>query len=393
VDFFRRQNWDIVGKSPYWFTISALIIVTGLVMMFTKGLNLGIDFTGGSLFTFSFQSDIVGPGQDAATTIAKVRAALRPAGLEGSSILVAGTREVLIRTHALTDETRREHERILQDVLANTLGSIGGTVKLESTDFVGPVVGADLKRSALWALFLGSILIIIYITIRYELRFAIAGWVALLHDVLVLVGAMAILQVPLNSPFVAVILTVLGYSINDSVIIFDRIRENRRLHRGADFANTVNASLLQTMARSINTMVTTLFPLIALFLLGGPSISGFALALIIGITSGGYSSIFIAAPLVVIWHRRARQRAQLAAVTPAAQRRPQPARPAPAAQPTPEVEPTATTPAPVSSAVAAMQRAQEAAQEEKRAQRRARRKLKQSQKKASKKSKRRKKRH
>jgi len=379
VDFFRRQNWDIVAKMPYWFGLSAIVIVVGLVVLFTSGLNLGIDFTGGSLFTFEFERDITGPDQDAAATITKVRAGLQSADLQSSQLQIGGTRQVLIRTAALTDETRRAHEQTIQEALGAALGDRGGALSLVGTDFVGPVVGADLQRSALWALFLGSILIILYITVRYEFRFAVAGWAALLHDVLILVGAMALLRVELNSPFVAVVLTVLGYSINDSVIIFDRIRENMRLHRGAVFANTVNASLLQTMARSINTLVTTLFPLIALFLLGGQTIHGFALALIIGMVSGCYSSIFIAAPVVVVWEgRKARQRAQAVAAAPVAQPRRRPQRPA---EPVTVQEPEAKTP---DSAVATMQRAQHAAQEEKRAARRERRKKKSQKKKSTK---------
>jgi preprotein translocase subunit SecF len=233
---------------------------------------------------------------------------------------------------------------------------------------VGPVVGKRLRNTALIALILGSVFILIYIAIRYEFRFGVAGIIALIHDVLIVVGAMALFHSELNSEFVAAILTVIGYSINDSVVIFDRIRENMRLYRGSRFGDIVNTSLLQTMTRSINTTMTTLFALIALFFFGGPAIHAFSLALIVGIASGAYSSIFIASPVVVLWERgsaRAEER----------QRRPEYAAAGRGAdQPSRERQPLeAPEPARVS-AEQAIQQAKQDAQEEKRAARRDRRK-------------------
>jgi len=189
----------------------------------------------------------------------------------------------------------------------------------------------------------------------------------LIHDVLIVVGAMALLRTELNTEFVAAILTVIGYSVNDSVVIFDRIRENMRLHRGGEFVNTVNASLLQTMARSINTTMTTLFALIALFFFGGSAIHAFSLALIVGITTGAYSSIFIASPLVVLWERRQ-------ARAPAVVRRP--AAPVAATVGKEAAGPSPVTAPATTSAEQVMKRTQQEAQEQKREARRKRRKQK-----------------
>jgi preprotein translocase subunit SecF len=384
VDFFRRQNWDIVGKWPLWFGLSAIPIVLGIIFLSLYSLNWGTDFTGGSSFTFQFATDIVSADQQGASVVQKVRDAMPTEVLRDSEIQISGTRQVLIRTGANEDAARAADEATLKDALTKALGDRGGAVSRVGMDFVGPVVGADLQRKALTALAIGSLLIILYITIRYEFRFAAAGWLALIHDVLVLIGGMAVLRLVVDSSFVAVVLTILGYSIHDTIIIFDRIRENRRLHRGTPFATVVNASITQTFARSINTVLCTLFPLIALFFLGGPRLHAFVTALIIGLVSGAYSSIFMAAPIVVLWQgRRSYTRigsAIGAAPTASGGPRPRPAaRRAPSAQSVSGDEPAPV--APANTAMSTMARAQAAAQEEKRAERRERRQQKKSEKK------------
>ncbi len=373
MDFFRRQNWDIVGKAKIWFTISAVIILAGIVMWALKGLNYGIDFTGGTLLRYQLARKVAATPAEEAEVIGKIRSALRRLGLEKSQIQIAGGDAIFIRTYRVAnDEEAARRDQAIKAELEKLFGAQYGPIQSLGRETVGPIVGAELRRAAITALVVGQILILIYITLRYEFRFAIAAIIALVHDVLVTVGAMAILQVELNSWFVAAILTVIGYSINDSVVIFDRIRENRGRHRHAPLAPIVNASLLETMARSLNTVLTTLFTLISLFIFGGPVIQGFALALIIGIASGCYSSIFIAAPLVALWDAWARRRAGAVA----------PARPAVAAaaagQAAVEVaQPTEAEAAqrPMSAAET-MRRAAELAQEEKRRLRRERRKKK-----------------
>ncbi|MBC7288402.1 MAG: protein translocase subunit SecF [Armatimonadetes bacterium] len=379
MDYFRRQNWDIVGKAWLWFLISALITGSGLVVWLTKGLNYGIDFTGGTLVRYSLAKPVATSPAEEAQVVAKIREALASLGLQKSQIQIADGRVIIIRTYAVAnDEEAAQRDAAILQAIEQLFGAQFGPVEHLGRETVGPVVGAELRAAALKALILGQLLILVYITVRYEFRFAAAGIIGLLHDVLLLTGAMAIFRVELNSWFVAAILTVIGYSINDSVIIFDRIRENRGRHRHSPLAPIVNASLLETMTRSINTTLTTLFTLIALFLLGGPVIQGFALAMLIGITTGAYSSIFLAAPIVAIWDQWSRARAGLPART---------TRPALATAGSAnatlsegETEETAA-PTPRPSAVETMRRAAERAQEEKRALRRERRQKKREKKK------------
>ncbi|MGD9498422.1 MAG: protein translocase subunit SecF [Armatimonadota bacterium] len=309
MDFFRRQNWDIIGHTWLWFTLSGLMIAIGIGFVAVRGLNWGIDFTGGSLLRYRFEQPLVaGPGEDI-QVIERTRQMLQQMGLGKSQIQVAGDNQIYIRTPQVeNDEEARRRDEAIAAGLEKLFAAEGGEMETLGRETVGPVIGEMLTKSAIQALALGIALILVYITIRYEFRFAVAAVIALLHDTLILVGAMAILQTELNTWFVAALLTVLGYSMNDTVIIFDRIRENRGIHRRAPLASVVNASLLQTMARSINTVLTTLFTLVALYALGGATIEGFALALIIGITTGCYSSIFNASPIVVAWYRAAERR-------------------------------------------------------------------------------------
>ncbi len=309
MDFFRRQNWDIVKYTWLWFAISAIVIAIGVASWATKGLNYGIDFTGGSLLRYKFERPLATEPGEQAAVIAQTRQLLEGMDLGNSQIQVSGVDSLYLRTPKVAnDEEAAARDVNIEAGLSKLFGDKSGEISSLGRETVGPVIGEMLTKSAVQALILGVILILLYIRIRYEFRFAVAAVAAVLHDALILVGAMAILQVELNTWFVAALLTILGYSINDTVIIFDRIRENRGIHRRAPIASVVNASLLQTMTRSLNTVITTLFTLIALCVFGGATIQGFALALIIGISSGCYSSIFTASPIVVAWYNWADRR-------------------------------------------------------------------------------------
>ena len=373
MDFFRRQNWDIIKYTWLWFTISGLTIAIGMGFWAVKGLNWGIDFTGGSLLRYQFEQPLAGDQAQDIEVIRQTRQMLEGLGLGKSQIQVAGDNQVFIRTpQVANDEEARERDASIEAGLAGLFSDRSGAIESLGRETVGPVIGEMLTRSAIEALTLGIVLILIYITVRYEFRFAVAAVIALLHDTAILVGAMAILHTELNTWFVAALLTVLGYSMNDTVVIFDRIRENRGLHRRAALGDVVNASLLQTMARSINTVLTTLFTLIALYALGGATIEGFALALIIGITTGCYSSIFNASPIVVLWYKLSGQKAGRAA-TGARARRAVEARAERVDEPAVEeegLEVEAARP----SARQTMREAERAAQEEKQEERRRRRK-------------------
>jgi len=329
------ERIDLVGRRPLWFSLSAALIIVGLFFWGARGLNKGIDFTGGTVLKYeTVDHPIVGPGAqdkgDLASAYGRIRTIVQDEDIGKYTVrLGRDGRFVHIRTSAQTDE---EAEKQL-DAVGGAMEEAFGTTLTKTRDIVGPVIGRELGLNAIKALILGLVLILIFVSWRYEFRFAVAAIIALAHDVLVLVGVFAITQREIDSSFVPVLLTVVGYSINDTIVIFDRIRENVRLYRREPFDAVVNASLWQTMARSINTTLTTLFTLIMLYFFGGATIHDFAFGLIVGITCGAYSSIFVASPVVVAW-RELRDRRQAAAaafpprVSPApARQRPPPAAP------------------------------------------------------------------
>ena len=267
-----------------WYIISIAVIIPGIISLFMQGLNLGIDFTGGTIMEVRF---------DKAVEAQDVRKAVDSIGLEGNkTIQQSGDRNYLIRTRALSQDESDKLFNGMQDKLGKTT--------LLKTDLVGPVMGKELAYKALLALFIASVLMVIYITIRFEFKQGIAAIIALLHDTLVVTGIFSLLQIEVDTAFVAAILTIIGYSINDTIVIFDRIRENRRMQKkGESLEDLVNKSLWQTLARSINTVLTVMFVLTAMYFLGGSTIKTFVLAMLIGVASGAYSSIFNASPLWV----------------------------------------------------------------------------------------------
>jgi len=311
-----QKKFDLVGRRRWWFTLSAVVILAGLVRMYLnyqqtgEALNFGIDFTGGALYTYQTAERLV---DEPVKVVRETRQLLHEKGIKTSNIQVYGHDQLLIRTQTGAAEPARANELAKREAekILGLLQKKYGKVTLVGSELVGPVIGAYLKRTAIVALLLGCGLILGYITIRYNIggygggfRFALAAVVALIHDVLVLLCVFAFSYTEVNTPFVAAVLTIIGYSINDSVVIFDRIRENLRLRRGDPFAEVVNDSLWQTMTRSVNTSLTTMFTLMALFIFGGATIKEFSLALLAGIVSGAYSSIFTASPLIVGWELR-----------------------------------------------------------------------------------------
>ena len=370
MDFWRRTNWKIASMGRVWYSISAVVILAGLGAWLAVGLNYGIDFTGGSLYKFSFEKAV--PAGQEVQLISDARAALTSKGIVHSQIQVAGGNLLMVRSQTKDHAAASAEQEAILAALNEKVGATVGGITASGIDLVGPVVGSQLRQAAILALIIGNLLVLIYLTVRYEFRVAVACIVALIHDVLVMVGVMALARAELNSEFVAAMLTIVGYSVSDSVVIFDRIRENRRLHRSADLETTTNASLLQTMARSINTVLVVLFTLLSLFFLGGATVHPFMLALLAGMTTGMYSSIFIASPLVVTWDKCSLRRK--GKLSPPARRR---------AAVTAGVSAPSSTPTepggesrPAVTAEQAMRRAQNEAQDEKREARRERRKEK-----------------
>ena len=291
---------DIIKHSRIWFIISLLVIVPGIFSMATQGFNLGIDFTGGTIMEMKFQREV---------SLAEVRDVLRPYGLDNSTIQFSGDTQdteaapsVMIRSIDLEEEERKA-------VMASLRDSLGDYDVLRE-EKVGATMGAELIMNALWALLLSWISIVAYVSYRFEFRFGIASILALVHDVLVVLSVFSITQRPVDSSFVAALLTIVGFSINDTIVIFDRIRENLKLHfrRGGDIVELVNRSIYQTLTRSIYTTLTVLFTTFALFYFGGDTTKDFSFALLIGFFAGAYSSIFIASPLWVILRNRSENR-------------------------------------------------------------------------------------
>jgi preprotein translocase SecF subunit len=292
------MKFGFVAVKLYAFIFSALVMLSGLFALLTGGLNLGIDFTGGTLLHFNMGR---------AFTLEEVRQALEPFALQGSSLQQVGEvgadggekQEILIRTPSLDPDRQaavvtafREHFVLPEEAL----------LRVET---VGPVVGGELQRQAVWALGLASLLMILYITVRFEYRFAGAAILALLHDALAIVAFFYLFKVEVNSPFVAAILTTLGYSVNATIIIFDRIRENLKSRRKETLSALVESSIRQSLVRCVNSSLTTLLVLLTLYIFGGVTLRPFMAAMLVGVVLGTYSSIFLAGPLWLTWKEAA----------------------------------------------------------------------------------------
>ena len=269
-------NFDIAGHRKIWFLISALIIIPGLICMAVRGFNFGIDFTGGTIIDLKFSQPV---------SIAEVRTSLAKYDLDDATIQLSGAQsdvkeseDVMIRTRDLEEDQRKE-------VMA-TLKSDVGDYKVLREEKVGATIGGELITNAILALVVSWALIILYVAYRFELRFGIAAVLALIHDILIVLAVFSLTQRQIDSSFIAALLTIVGYSINDTIVIFDRIRENLKLHfrRGGNIDELVNRSIYQTLTRSLYTVFTVLFTTAALYFFGGDTTKDFAFALLIGFT-------------------------------------------------------------------------------------------------------------
>lgn len=289
---------NIIGHKNWYFGLSLLAIVPGIIAIFLWGLNLSIDFTGGSRLTLSFDKTV------SINQVQTVDRVLKEAGVKVSSI-EKSDKLIFARTSPI--------DQVQNNKFISTLSKDFKDVKEQELETIGPVIGQETAWNALKAVALSSALIILYITWSFRqvpkpassFRFGVCAIIALIHDVLVVVGAFVILGhffgVEIDSLFVTALLTVIGFSVHDTIVVFDRIRENLRRIGGSDFSKTVNDSILQTIDRSLNTSLTVVLVLVALLLFGGESIRWFVVALLIGVVSGTYSSIFNASPLLVLW--------------------------------------------------------------------------------------------
>ena len=287
IDFMRVRK-AAVGLSVAWLLVAAIALAV-------RGLNFGIDFTGGTLIEVGYQQDV---------QLDSVRQALADGGFAGAAVHRFGTlRDVLIRLapeeNAGVDAEAANAQ--LSDRIFNALNAAAqGQVELRRVEFVGPQVGDELAEDGALAVLVSLIAVLMYVAMRFEWRFAVGAVVALAHDVLFTVGLFALLQIEFDLPVLAAVLAVIGYSLNDTIVIFDRVRENFRKMRKGSPEEIINVSINQTMARTIMTSGTTLVVLLALFFLGGENVHGFSLALIVGVVIGTYSTIYVASA-VALW--------------------------------------------------------------------------------------------
>jgi len=286
-------NLDFIGKRKLAMGISALVILISLGMLAIKGLNFGIDFTGGTLVEVKF---------DKPADIAGIRAAISPKGYGNAVIQEFGSpEEILIRVQNKEGEKSATISNAILDSLNETFGA--DAVEMRRVEFVGPQVGEELTQAGIMAVLIAMLAILVYVTFRFEFRFALGADAALIHDITIVLGLFALTGKEFTLPVIAALLTVIGYSLNDTIVVFDRIRENfaanNKRKKQESEIDIANASVNQTLARTLMTSFTTLLVVIALFVLGGEVIHDFAFALIAGILVGTYSSIFIASPVML----------------------------------------------------------------------------------------------
>jgi preprotein translocase subunit SecF len=291
LQIFVNANYDFVGKRR-WFYIASLAAVAAALLSIAahRGLNYGIDFTGGTIVQVRYDKPV---------TVAQVRKGLDELRLGSAVIQQFGdTREYLIRL----PESEQKTEAIISQIQGALGKASGASVEIRRVEFVGPQVGRDLQLQALYAVLAGMIGILIYVAIRFDFRGGVISIVALAHDVIVTLGALSITNREMSLPVLAALLTIVGYSINDTIVVFDRIRERRTqgARKGQNLAALVNAAINQTLSRTILTSFTVFLSAFILFLFGGEVLHDFAFALVIGVISGTYSSI-AAASLVMDW--------------------------------------------------------------------------------------------
>jgi len=283
----QSLNIDFLGRRKIAWTISIVLLLASIVSLSTRGLNLGIDFTGGTIVEVGYSQNV---------ELAPVREALAAAQFDDVIVQHFGTaKDILIRLPASESVKAAEISNQVLRALEST-----GELSMRRVEFVGPQVGDELRDDGGLAVLYALVAILIYVMLRFEFRFSLGAVAALIHDVLLTVGFFSITPAPFDLTVLAAVLAVIGYSLNDTIVVFDRIRENFRKMRKATPLEVINGSVNQTLSRTIMTSLTTLFVLLALFFVGGEVIHSFALALLVGVLIGTYSSIYIASSLLVL---------------------------------------------------------------------------------------------
>ena len=290
-----KINLKVIKNRKLYLGISTVMVLISLISLFTIKLNLGVDFKGGELIQLKYSKKI---DQNAVNSTLNSLIGKIPQ-MKAKRVQFSDTdNTVIIRTEQMSGTQKA---KVMSELKQNT-----GKFEVVKNETVGAVIGKELTANAFQALLIGSILIIIYITVRFEFIYAIAGIVALIHDVIIAFGVITMLRYEIDTPFIAAILTILGYSINDTIVVFDRIRENIKKNRSGrnkvtmSFGEVIEKSINQVFTRSIYTSLTTLFSVIVLLILGGDTLKTFSMTLFVGMLVGTYSSVFVASPLVYI---------------------------------------------------------------------------------------------
>ena len=287
--FKRESSIDFMGKRRIAMALSLVLILVSLASIITRGLNFGIDFTGGTLVEVGYQM---------AVEPSEVRTVLQQAGFEDAMVQSFGTaKDLLIR---LAPQAELSSAQISSRVLDALYKAYPDKVEMRRVEFVGPQVGDELTEDGGLAMIYALAGILIYVALRFEKRFALGAVMALVHDVIITIGFFSVLQIEFDLSVLAAVLAVIGYSLNDTIVVFDRIRENFRKLRKLDTVEVMNTSINQTLSRTIITSLTTMLVLVALFIFGGEIIHGFSTALLVGIFVGTYSSIYVASSAVLM---------------------------------------------------------------------------------------------
>jgi preprotein translocase subunit SecF len=287
-----ETNYNFVRLMKPAVILSLAVIIIGIAsLIWHGGPNYGIDFAGGTLIQIKFQKE---------TPADKIRTAFKSIGFEGSIIQDFGPNEVIVRSAESGTDTKGLTSRV-DEALGATFGK--GAYEVRRIEMVGPKVGKDLTRKAILAIIFSWIGILVYVGVRFEFRYALGGIIALVHDVMVTVTFLSVFDKEFDLNIVAALLTIIGYSINDTIVIFDRIRENARKNTRQSLYDVINASVNQTLSRTILTSLTVFMVLVVLFFFGGAVIHDFTFALLVGTVAGVYSTVFIASPIVLLFEK------------------------------------------------------------------------------------------
>jgi preprotein translocase subunit SecF len=315
MQIFKNPNFDFVRWRWHAIGLSLLVILAGAYVMSTRGLQYGVEFSGGTMVIIKF---------DQMPDLQRVRSAVNamPGGAGQDAIVNTygppEQRQVSVRIARAGDETGGNLSREADAVVAVLKEANVGNFQVVGTEIVGPTVGRQLKRQGMLATILALGGILVYIALRFQFSFAVGAVVATVHDLLVTLSFLAFFRYDLTLNVIAALLTITGYSVNDTIVVFDRVRENMRAMRRDNLAHIVNVAVNQTLGRTIITAGTTLLSVIALFLFGGEVLAGFAFTMIVGIISGTYSTVFIAAAIAILWQGRRPLKGQPASAATAA---------------------------------------------------------------------------